>query len=1170
MQLKTIKLAGFKSFVDPTTVLLQSHLTAIVGPNGCGKSNIVDAIRWVIGESSARQLRGELLTDVIFNGTASRKPVSQASIELLFDNSQGRWGGAYAQYGQIAIRREILRDGQSQFYLNGSHCRRRDITDIFLGTGLGASNYAIIEQGTITKFFESKPEELRVHLEEAAGISKYRERRRETENRIKATRENLSRLSDLRQEIAKQLEHLKRQANAAERYKALKQEQRGYRAQWHVLHYRAINQQLQEKQQVLQVQATQLEAKMADYRRYERDIEVERAEQNSANEAANAVQAQFYALGADIARQEQSITHIQERERQLTADIRQLEQAWQEADAALHEDQAQLENLELELEALRPQREQTRAVAEQAQAKLQQAENQLAIWQEQWEQFQTETAQINQQAQVEQTRLQHLSQRQQSLERNLARAQEQMQAPGLISLPGEITQLAEQTSQQKQQLDEVQAALNALNEQIQLQRQTNRQAELTREQSRQTWHQLLQQQTSLEALQQAALGKSEANLSEWLKQQGWQDKPRLLESLRVQAGWEDAVETVLAAYLEAICVDTAADIHHAVAQFTEGKLALFNPQYQPNLPPSQVQAVALANKIQTPDSIRHLLAGIYAAETLAEALDLTAVLAAHESVITKEGYWLGATWLRFNKNHDPHQGVLQRKQALENLNPQIQQQEQQLQEAEHRCRAGQETLAKLEEQRDSNQRLFRELSAQYHQLHAQWQSKQTQLEQLQKRYHGLQQECQEQQRQLLETQAELALAQQNLEQALAQQAKVSATQQFLVQRRDSLRQALQQCRQQAQTDKQVADEHQVRVSSLESQYHYLQQNIVRAQKQLSQLTERREDITTRFTELKQPLPQLQESLQALLTQRLEVEKTLANARENVNQLNQKLRSLDTLRVQTESEVQAIREILAQIRIDQGSLQAHQENHREQVLALDFAIEPVLAELPEEANLDAWQERLNQIEDRIRRLGAINLAAIDEYNVAQERKTYLDSQDQDLSEALATLEEAIRKIDRESRERLQATFDRANAGFKELFTKVFEGGHAELELTGDELLNAGVVIRAQPPGKRNALLHLLSGGEKALTAIALVFALFQLNPAPFCVLDEVDAPLDEANVRRFCRLVESMSASVQFIFITHNKVTMEMAKQLIGITMQEPGVSRLVSVDIDQAIAMADS
>jgi len=1169
MRLKTIKLAGFKSFVDPTTLVLQSNITAIAGPNGCGKSNIVDAIRWVIGESSAKQLRGELLTDVIFNGTTGRKPVGQASIELQFDNSKGSLGGEYAQYNEIAIRREITREGQSQFYLNGTRCRRRDVTDLFLGTGLGPSSYAIIEQGIVSKLIEGKPDELRTYLEEAAGISRYRERRRETENRIRNTRENLARLTDLRLEIEKQLDHLKRQANAAERFKVLKQEQRLLKAQLHALHCKNLDIRLTEQHAALNEQTVQQEAKTADYRRVELEIEQKRSQQVILNEEFNAIQERFYQSGAEIARQEQQIQHIQERERQLTTDLLQMEEGWSEAEQNLEEDRIQIETLTAELAIIEPEIQRSAETAAQSAAQLQHAEQQLADWQAEWERFQTDAAQIEQKVQLEQTRLQHLTQKTQGIEQRIQRLEEQRKTWDVAQLPEEIALLSSQADEYQQQVVSLQEALVLVKEQIQQQRTINSQQQSERDKARQDLHKLLNQQTSLDALQKAALGKANQGTADWLKQQGWTERPRLLEGLTVESGWETAVETALATYLEAVCTENSADFLTAAENLAAGKLTVFNTAAAVNAPTSSNnKTTTLASKVQARWPIADLLAGIYAVENSAEALEILSSLAAHESIVTRDGICFGPSWVRVSKNHDEMAGVLQRKIALEEISITIEKQELLLETYETQLQDGQQILIQLEDQRDSQQRELTSTAAKHSEFNAQLSSKQAHFEQLRQREAAALHELSEQQEQLAQAQEQAASIQIILQQAETEQQEYRAQKDTLIENRDAHKESTQSFRQRAQADKQRAEEYQVRSSSIQSQLHYLDQNIKRAEKQLVQLQERREALIARREEIQAPLPDLQNSLQESLEQRLEVEKELTIAKQKVNQLDHELRESEKLRVQIERDAQTIRDVLEQIRIEQSTTQARKQNHLEQIAETTFVLETLLEEMPPEANETDWQQRLEQVDSRIQRLGAINLAAIDEYNTQLERKTYLDSQDKDLCEALETLEDAIRKIDRESRTRLRETFDRANGYFKELFHKVFEGGQAELELTSDELLDAGVIIRAQPPGKRNTQLHLLSGGEKALTAIALVFALFQLNPAPFCVLDEVDAPLDEANVRRYSRLVQAMSETVQFLFISHNKVTMEIAQQLVGVTMQEPGVSRLVSVDIEQAMAMA--
>jgi chromosome segregation protein len=1173
MNLKSIKLSGFKSFADPITIQFPSALTAVVGPNGCGKSNIVDALRWVIGESSAKQLRGEHLSDVIFNGAANRKPMGQASIELLFDNKEARFGGEYAQYNEIAIRREITRDGQSNFYLNGAGCRRRDIRDLFLGTGLGPNSYAIIEQGVISKLVEGKPEEIRTYLEEAAGTSKYRERRRETENRLRHTRENLERLTDIRLEMEKQLEHLKRQANAAEKYKILKQEQRLMRAQLHALQCQSLDQHLAEQERLLSDHTTALEGKIAEHRSIDAAMEQHRVLQTQTNDDFNTVQARYYQVGAEVARQEQQISHIQTQLRQLTDDLTQMESAWQEAEQHLEEDRDQIETLTSAIASLEPQAIQAAQAAEQSAQALQQAEQNLVQSQSQWEQFQAQASVVERQAEVEQTRLHHLSQKIQGIAERLMHIDQQRIKLNAAELPEQITALTEQTSAFKAQLDMLQTVLSTLNQQIQQQQQANREWQAARDQQQQAVHQLLNQKASLEALQQAAMGKHNQNAVKWLASQGWEKRPRLLEGLVVEKGWETAVETVLAPYLEAVCTDNFSDFERVAQDFKEGRLSVFHidksTQRASFTSVLSERTPLLVAKLQSSYDLFGLLEGIYTADTIEEALKLLASLQTHESIITREGFWFGPTWLRVSKIQDETSGVLQRKQALQEIESAIETQQQQLQAQAAAYQQGQQSLLQLEQERDGQQQVFRQLSVQCSESQAQLSAQQAHLEQLHRQEKAIAEDAEKLTQQQQAAEAELQTAKLSVESAQAEKEKLAAQKPAIVTARQALEAERQQARHQAQVDKLAVDECQVKLSATQSQLHYLNQNIQRAERQLTQLQERRESIEARESSVQEPLADLQAALQTLLDERVVVERNLTAEKQKLSHFEDQWRQYEKQRVQVEKDTQAVREALEKIRIVQTTAITHRENHLAQISEIGYELAMLLQEMPAEANEAAWQQELERVENRIQRLGAINLAAIEEFQSVSERKTYLDSQDKDLNDALQTLEDAIHKIDRESRARLRETFDKANANFKTLFTRMFEGGNAELEWVGDEVLTAGVVIRAQPAGKRNALLHLLSGGEKALTAIALVFALFQLNPAPFCVLDEVDAPLDDANVGRFCRLVKSMSSSVQFLFISHNKATMEMAQQMIGITMQEPGVSRLVSVDMEQAIAMVE-
>ncbi len=1183
MNLKSIRLAGFKSFADITTIPLPGNLTAIVGPNGCGKSNIVDAVRWVIGESSAKQLRGEQLSDVIFSGSSQRKPQGQASIELLFDNSQGKFGGEYARYSEIAIRREITREGQSQFYLNGTRCRRRDITDLFLGTGLGPHSYAIIEQGVISKLIEGKPEDMRTYLEEAAGTSKYRERRRETENRLQNTRENLERLMDLRLEIEKQLEHLKRQASDAQRYKALKQDERLTKAQLHALHAQALNRQLTEQQNLLEECTTQIEAKKAEHSRIELDIERHRVLQSQTNETFHQVQATYYQLGADIGRQEQQIQYIHTQKQQLTDDLAKITEAQQESEQQLTEDHVRIEALINALESLEPECEQAKQAAEQALQALQAIEKERHNYLAEWERFHLKANQAHRQADAEKTRVHHAEQKIADLAEHIQQLEEQRLALSPHELTAEIQTLSTQSTELKQQLDDVQKILEDLNKRILQQQQTNRDLQQIQEQSRKTLNQQENQKTSLETLQKAALGKYHDSADEWLTVQGWEERPRLLEGLTVEKGWETAVETVLSPYLEAICTQDMNDFQMAVEKFSEGKLVVFYGVSEDighkiedgnqslchaseGWHPEKIKLQPLLSKIQCSYPIAHLLANVYTASDASHALASLPKLQSHESIITPEGLWMSPSWLRISKIQDETTGVLLRKKALEDIEAVISASQQTLQEKEQACEQGRIALAALEQKRDANQQQFRELSMQYNEAHARFSAQQARLAQLQRQEATLAQDLIKFVQQKTMAESDLQTARLNSEKALQEQQPLEAQKTALNDKKQTLEANYQSTRAQFQSCKQTADEYQVRLSTTQGEVHYLRQNIQRAEKQLTQLQERHASILKRQTDIEQPLPEWQAALQQLLENRVSVEKELTLHKQSLSQLEDERHHHEKQRNQVEKELQSIRQQQEDMRIAQTSLQTYLENHLAQIQEAGYEMNHL--EMPAEATVEERQQQLQRLENRIQRLGPINLAAIEEYEKMAERKQYLDNQDNDLKEAIATLEESIHKIDKESRARLRETFEKANAYFKELFTSMFGGGHAELEWVGDEVLNAGVAIRAQPPGKRNALLHLLSGGEKALTAIALVFALFQLNPAPFCILDEVDAPLDEANIGRFCRLVKTMANTVQFLFISHNKATMEMAQQMIGVTMQEPGVSRLVSVDMEEAIAMA--
>ena len=1162
MRLKCIRLAGFKSFVDPTTVNFPSNMAAVVGPNGCGKSNIIDAVRWVMGESSAKNLRGESMTDVIFNGSTSRKPVSQASIELVFDNSDNTLVGEYAAYAEISIRRKVTRDGQNTYYLNGTKCRRRDITDIFLGTGLGPRSYSIIEQGMISKLIEAKPEELRNFIEEAAGISKYKERRRETENRIRRTQENLERLTDLREELERQLERLHRQAQAAEKYKEYKAEERQLKAQLSALRWRALDTPVRQREGVFGDQEVSFEARVADQRNADASIERLRDGHHELSERFNLVQGRFYSVGGDIARVEQSIQHGQQRLRQLQDDLKEAERSRLETESHLGHDRTLLATLGEELEMLEPEQEMTLAAAEEAAATLEEAETTMHGWQEQWDSFNARSAEPRRQAEVQQSRIQQLEH---SLERLAERQRKLGEERDQLSADPEdaaILELAEQVASSELVLEDLQIEEQQAAERLDTLREQLQQATQAQQQAQGELQRLGGRLASLEALQQAALepGKGAA---EWLRGQGLEQRPRLAEELRVEPGWELAVETVLGADLQAVLVDGFDGL--SFDGFDQGELRLLEAKVgAARLPGS------LLEKVEGAVDLTPWLGRVKPVENLDEALSRRGQLGEGESLVSRDGYWVGRHFLRVSRASDAQGGVLARGQELERLGLEQEEQQARLTQLEEQLGDLREQQRQLEDSREQLRRRAQDEARQQGELKARLSAGKARAEQLNLRRQRLEDELTEAAEQRAVEHEQLGESRLVLQESLELMAQDTEQRELLLAQRDGLRESLDRVRQEARQHKDHAHQLAVRLGSLRAQHDSTRQALERLEQQSERLNEKREQLSLNLEEGEAPLEELRLKLEELLEKRMSVDEEMRQARLHMDDADRELRDAEKRRSQAEQQSQLLRGQLEQHRMEWQGLSVRRKTLHEQLHADGYDLDGVLATLTDEASEQEAEAELERLDGRIQRLGAINLAAIEEYQQQSERKRYLDAQDADLVEALDTLENVIRKIDKETRNRFKDTFDQINAGLQALFPKVFGGGSAYLELTGEDLLDTGVTIMARPPGKKNSTIHLLSGGEKALTALALVFAIFKLNPAPFCMLDEVDAPLDDANVGRYARLVKEMSQTVQFIYITHNKIAMEMADQLMGVTMHEPGCSRLVAVDVEEAMAMVDA
>ncbi len=1162
MRLKSIKLAGFKSFVDPTTVSFPSNMAAVVGPNGCGKSNIIDAVRWVMGESSAKNLRGESMTDVIFNGSNTRKPVTQASIELIFDNTDGTLTGEYAAFAEISIRRRVTRDSQNTYFLNGVKCRRRDITDIFLGTGLGPRSYSIIEQGMISKLIEAKPEDLRNFIEEAAGISKYKERRRETESRIRRTQENLARLTDLREELERQLERLHRQAQSAEKYQEYKAEERQLKAQLSALRWQALNEQVGQREQVIGDQEVAFEALVAEQRSADASIERLRDGHHELSERFNQVQGRFYSVGGDIARVEQSIQHGQQRLRQLQDDLREAEQARLETESHLGHDRTLLATLGEELAMLEPEQELSGAAAEESAAQLEEAEAAMQAWQEQWERFNQHSAEPRRAAEVQQSRIQQLEQ---SLERLAERQRRLDDERALLAADPEdraMLELDEQLAASELDLEALAAVAEELNERLEQLRDELQQATRAQQQAQGELQRLNGRIASLEALQQAAMEPGKG-VAEWLREEGLEQRPRLADGLRVEPGWELAVETVLGADLQAVLLDDFAEVEFA--GFQQGALNLVSAPRGGDRRPG-----SLLERVESALDLSPWLGHVRPVESLEHALAERLSLAEGESLVSRDGYWVGRHFLRVRRASEAESGVLARGQELQRLLAERDEREASLAAMEDSVAALSGEQSRLEGERELQRRQQQEEARKHSDLKARLSAGQARLEQLALRRRRLDEELAEQQEQREIETEQLGEARLQLQEALETMAQDTEQRETLLASRDGIRERLDRIRQDARQHKDHAHQLALRVGSLRAQHESTRQALERLEQQFERAVERREQLTLNLEEGEAPLEELRMKLEELLERRMGVEDELKHARLALEDADRELRDAEKRRTQAEQQAQLLRGQLEQQRLDWQGLSVRRKALQDQLQEDGYDLHGVLGTLPADASEPSWEAELERLSQRIQRLGPINLAAIDEYQQQSERKRYLDAQNDDLVEALDTLENVIRKIDRETRNRFKETFDQINSGLQALFPKVFGGGNAYLELTGEDLLDTGVAIMARPPGKKNSTIHLLSGGEKALTALALVFAIFQLNPAPFCMLDEVDAPLDDANVGRYARLVKEMSEKVQFIYITHNKIAMEMADQLMGVTMHEPGCSRLVAVDVEQAVALAEA
>jgi len=1172
MRLKHIKLSGFKSFVDTTKVSVPNNLIGIVGPNGCGKSNVIDAIRWVMGESSAKTLRGDSMEDVIFNGSAARKPVNRAYVELVFDNADGKAPGSYAKFSEIAIRRELQREGGSKYFINKVRCRRKDIQDIFLGTGLGPRSYSIIEQGMVGRIVESKPEDLRVLIEEAAGISKYKERRRETENRIRHTRDNLSRVEDIISELETQLRRLKRQANEAERYKKLKEEQREMDAQLKTLRWSALHEQVKSKDVELERLQTEFESQVAEQRDVESQIEAMRQQQAELTDTLNKVQANYYGVGGEIAALEQSIEHTRVTRQQQQEEFERLVESEREASQHLELDQTRLAEAELQFVDLEPMVETLTEVYEGTLSKFQQADDEFQNWQQEWEQLNRDAADPEREREVQSARIEqhdrqihHFSQRSTQVDNTLSEIDSKLNMEEINELKESVAAIDVECNELEQGLQERDQKIVDLRTQL----------EDSRERYNSVRHQLQDdsaQLNSLKALQAAALGEDNIEVNNWLQARGIKDNERVASKLNVSSGWELAVDTVLSRQLNAISVPRLEQLSVDMADFRDGRIWVVDNSSAPvQHSASALQGgetlELLADKVNASDvQIDGWFHGVYAVDSLTQALSNRHRLAAHESIVTREGCWIGTNWASFGADQ-AEGGVLQREAQIENLTDSVDLASLDLQKIQVQAEKAQDEIKILEAEREQSRNDFRNKSHQRTDLHNQLGRVEARSAELLAQRENLLIEQQALSDQLAAAKDDVSVAHKLMEDAKELAINFDQRREHLTQQRKSLADALETSREQERGARDERQAKQLELERLQSNRTSLVESIARLTRQLEGQSVRRSELASLLDNEDDPTESLREQLQVLLEKRIGVEQELSRARNALSEFENQMQNADQARLGFDRKSKTVRDSLESVRMARQEVVVRRDTISEQMEQAEEAMLLMLQALPEELNIAGLEQTLNDVVRKVERIGAVNLVAIDEYDECSERKVYLDKQHADLTEAMGTLEDAIAKIDKETRTRFKETFDSLNEGFKEFFPRLFGGGSAYLELTGSDMLDTGVGVMARPPGKRNSTIALLSGGEKALTAVSLLFAFFELNPAPFCVLDEVDAPMDDANVERYAGVLKQLGEKTQLLFITHNKITMEVSDVLVGVTMAEPGVSRLVAVDVAEAAAM---
>ena len=1172
MRLNSIKLSGFKSFAEPTNFMLPGQLVGVVGPNGCGKSNIMDAVRWVLGESKASELRGESMQDVIFNGTNHRKPASRSSVELVFDNADHRAGGQWGQFLEIAVKRVLTRDGTSSYYINNQPVRRRDVQDVFLGTGLGPRAYAIIGQGTISRIIESKPEELRLFLEEAAGVSKYKERRRETAHRLADTRENLTRVEDILRELNANLDKLEKQAEVAARYNTL---QAGATLKQHQLWFlkrsEAEADQIKVKTDAAQA-LNDLEARTADLRRVESGLETIRQAHYAAGDQVNQAQGKLYEASAEVGKLEAEIRFVVEGRSRVEQRLVQLKEQMASWSTRSEDAAVELERLAESIVAAEEQSVVLAAQGEEQSNALPALEDGLRQAQNAANAQRGSVNQVQQHIQVlaaEQRNIEEQSRQLNQRRERLLTDRNALAAPDEARLREMEAglQVARQAAEMADGvLHELQDSVPELDE-----RRRAAQSVVNQESAKQA--DISARTEALKALQEKV--KTDGKLKPWLSKHGLDGLQGLWSRIHVENGWENALEGALRERLGALEVSRLEMVRAFANDAPPAKLAFYSTPEGVAESPSRSGLKPLTDWLRLNGTghkalMTEWLRGCWSAENLDEALAQRGHLQPGEAIYVSAGHVVTAHSVGFYAPDSEQAGLLARAQEIENLDKAAKAQVLIAEQARVALIRAEAAYTDASQRLVSARREGAETRGRAHELQVET-LRLTQLaEQTRARSEQISGDLAEVDAQLDELQERRVTAEARFEELDMQLADSQERHAQLDDTVIAAERALSAAREQQRGLERQVQEATFTLRSLQARQGELQRSLETAASQEKALADEEQRAADELARLSAAAAEA--GLQNVLAIKLEREQALGALRSQYDDLTAQLRASDDRRLQLERELDPLRQRITDFQLKEQAARLGVEQYSQQ-LAEAQADLAALAQSVTEGNvrLIGLQSEIDRLHREIQSLGAVNLAALDELTSARERKTFLDAQTADLTEAMNTLEDAIKKIDAETRDLLGSTFNTVNEHFGRMFPELFGGGNARLVMTGEEILDAGVQVLAQPPGKKNQTIHLLSGGEKALTAIALVFAIFQLNPAPFCLLDEVDAPLDDANTERYARLVTSMSKQgTQFLFISHNKIAMEMAEQLIGVTMQEQGVSRIVAVDMESAAGMLES